>query len=231
MRLFGLFLLVFGAALCASVVWAALGFLAMALGLICIQIRTRPLFLPGDASASGEPAFVLSEPTIASSTRASTHAVGLEGRAPREGLVWNALADQDEELADVERLLSRYGAAYADQFRRLYCIFNSKELLPSIVSLVVEAAKYESGACAPHTSPGSQKHSGDGPESLRVEQPAPAANVSAASSPSGNVASSPFNPPRNDAPSDVAESARAAIDPEDITNFTNIFDQLSRSRG
>lgn len=232
MRFVGLLLLVFGAALCASVVWAAVGFLAMALGLICIQVRTKRLSVPGDACVSGERAVVLSEPPIASSDRSSAQAATLEGEAPRKGLAWSALPDQDEELADVERLLSRYGASYADQFRRLYCIFNSKELLPSIVSLIVEAAKLEAGTSSGvlDKSPNPQEHGREDTESPHAEQSIMAVNGAPANSSGGIVASPSFDPSRNDAKIDVTDAGKATIDSEDITSFMSIFDQLNRSR-
>ncbi len=73
MRLFGYVLLIVGFLLCVSIVWAALGFLMMGFGLICLLIaeRNRKRAPKPDKSVAQQSPAVFLEPTFAVGPAAS----------------------------------------------------------------------------------------------------------------------------------------------------------------
>ncbi|WP_426424871.1 hypothetical protein [Bradyrhizobium genosp. A] len=226
-----------GAALCVSIVWAAIGFLAMALGLICVQIPTRRAPISGSTSRSTAvaPASVEQIPASPSPTRAIAAAdSGTQG----DELAWNDLLDRDEDLANVERLLSRYGAIYVDHFRKLYGIFNSKALLPSILKLIVESARHNAVVSANvlGETPVLEGQKFENVASLRTEQPIAVADSIAApfslqSSvvPHGDKSFCSGDLPTDVEPLKMTNEVTATVDPQDLVNFTSIFDKLNRS--
>ncbi|MET4391712.1 hypothetical protein ABIB73_007504 [Bradyrhizobium sp. F1.4.3] len=243
MRLSGLFLLIVGALLCASIAWATIGFFAMALGLVCLQIPiTRAPISSGTTARTDVMSLAPTEP-IAVSAISSTLTATAEGGAQREELDWNTLVDRDEDLANVERLLSRYGVIYVDQLRNLYGIFNNKALLPSILNLIVESARDEAGrgtgGLAGTSAPGGHKPDTTG--SLGSDKSiaavdlisAPFAPRSSDAKPSSDketLSSRSCDLPSADVASlEPINEVRASVD-EDVVSFTYIFDQLSRSR-
>lgn len=134
MRFLGLFLMVAGVLLCASIAWATIGFFAMALGLICLQIPIKQVAVPGSAIRTGAVAPLPVENLPVSRSQSSTLATAAGSGAWKVQLDRDTLDAKDKDLANVERLLSCYGASYVIQFRALYGVFNNKALLPSILT-------------------------------------------------------------------------------------------------
>lgn len=244
MRLSGLFLIVVGALLCASIAWATIGFFAMALGLICLQIPIRQVPVSGNAVGAN----VVSPPPVeqitVSTSQSSTLAAAAGSGAWKVEFGWDTLVARDEDLANVERLLSCYGAIYVDQLRALYCVFNNKALLPSILSLIVESAVHEAARTASALA-GMSAREGCKPDTTvptRMVRPteavdsmiAPFASQDSTANPSsgeGELLSHPDDLRDAEVTSlEVASEASVTADVEDVVNLTNIFDQISRNK-
>jgi hypothetical protein len=242
MRLSGLLLLAVGAALCLSIDWAAIGFLAMALGLICVQIPIGGTSRSDAASGAIAGAPVSVEHVTATPEHGSARDDVMEREPQSEGLASNDPLKRDADLADVERLLARYGALYVDQFRRLYDIFNSKTLLPSILKLIAEAARQEAGVSEDirEKSPvPNEREFEDSPSSL-IRQPiavshstpvSPLIHDQAVNSLSENAKlTSRFEGlPGEDEPTEATKDRKAVVDSDALASFRSILDQLNQS--
>lgn len=244
MRLSGLFLIVVGALLCASIAWATFGFLAMALGLICLQIPIKQVPVSGNAVRASVVSQPPNEQVALSTTQSSTIATAAASGASKASFDWDTLVARDEDLASVERLLSCYGAIYVDQLRALYAVFNNKALLPSILSLIVESARHESGRTASALAGTSAREGCKQGTTvpMRIERPTEAVDSKVAPFASRNSTASPSSGegmllPHSDdlhdaevASLEVAGEASATADVEDVVSLTIIFDQISRNK-
>jgi hypothetical protein len=129
----GVFLLFCGLLLCISITWAAVGFVAMGFGLICLRVAgDRPTIeLEG---ALVQPVHPDSSPGHLATLSNPGDEVGHEQR-------WRVLLESDPDLANVATILSRFGSRYVDQLARVYIVFDRKELLPGILEMIVSVAR------------------------------------------------------------------------------------------
>jgi hypothetical protein len=171
MRLAGVVLLIVGFGLCLSIVWAAIGFMAMSFGLICLLIaeeknkRARKLAPSGAAQASKtqasktqaaktqardrqtQPSHPVSPPMMSAASAAN------EGRrlppeqdpSPEHQAKWKALCTNDPDIAHGAAMLAPYGKKYVDSFARAYLVFNDKDFLPLIVKKMLASAQRDFG--------------------------------------------------------------------------------------
>ncbi|WP_375311199.1 hypothetical protein WHZ77_29660 [Bradyrhizobium sp. A5] len=135
MNIAGALLLIFGFFLCISIAWATIGFVAMGLGLILLQVVAKrpPIELEEKLVQPNLPDVSPDELAIPSNL-----ASGIEHK---EG--WELLLKSDSELASVAAVLSRFGSQYVDQLARVYMAINRRELLPAILELIVSAARHD----------------------------------------------------------------------------------------
>jgi hypothetical protein len=157
MRLVGAVLLIAGFGLCISIVWAAIGFIAMAFGLICLLIAEEKTNRARKLASSGAlqtQAFKASKPQAlkaqASKTQARDQQTSVstpteQDLAAANKLVWNALCANDPDIARGVAMLAPYGKKYLDDLAGAYLIFNDKNFLPLILKHLVASARQDFG--------------------------------------------------------------------------------------
>jgi hypothetical protein len=135
MYIAGALLLISGFFLCVSIAWATIGFVAMGVGLIFLQVAAkRPPIELEERSVQPDLLDVSPNELAIPSNLAS----GIEHE---EG--WELLLKSDSELESVAAVLSRFGSQYVDQLARVYMAINRRELLPAILELIVSAARHD----------------------------------------------------------------------------------------
>jgi hypothetical protein len=140
MRVAATTLLVFGFLLCVSIAWAAIGFVAMGFGLICLLIveerNKTTAFRSGiseiEPKPTGSP-----RPIAASISTANIR----EDLTPREMDKWCSLVASDEDLSQVVTILALFGQKYVNQLARTYIVFDDKAYLPTILKQIVASAR------------------------------------------------------------------------------------------
>jgi hypothetical protein len=185
MRILGTLLLLGGFLLCISIIWAAVGFLMMGFGLICLLIAERrkkpstaaPGPLPDAAARRREPPPMQTEkhaqpPELAEASAdrmVSQQAPSSlpEPRQPKPNRIlrkqqpdrrrnepdanpydlgkWHALVKSDADISRSVDALQPFGKKYVDQLAMAYLAFEEKSYLPTIVKLVANAIKKDSG--------------------------------------------------------------------------------------
>src|SRR5436190_14982671 len=144
MRILGWLLLVSGFLLCASIAWAAIGFLFMGLGLIFLQIAERRR----ERSARSI-AILAAQPEL---LRPRAEGIAIEAceradaREPKEAGAdnhigpraydeqrWRMLLWTDEDIRRLTTILAHYGQSYVDEFAAAYLALNDKQQLPMIL--------------------------------------------------------------------------------------------------
>jgi hypothetical protein len=186
MRIAGTFLLLGGLLLCISIVWAAVGFAMMGLGLICLLIAERkkhstaPPCLPSDAfdrrreppplqiDKRAQPAeLVEASSSIALQKAPPSLPEPRQPRPPKPAIIspkdqparqrnepdaipydlekWRALIKSDADVSRSVEALQPFGKKYVDQLAIAYLAFEEKSYLPTIVKLVADAIKKDSG--------------------------------------------------------------------------------------
>jgi hypothetical protein len=190
MRIAGAFLLLGGFLLCISIVWAAVGFLMMGFGLICLLIAERRKKLskalpdplsrevdcrreppPLQTETPAQPAPLVEAPPsrIDSEPAPSSFPEPRRPRPPRPpkpALIsrqqparrqsepdtnpydlekWRALVKSDADISRSVEAVLPFGKKYVDQLAVAYLAFEEKSYLPSIVKLVANAIKRDSG--------------------------------------------------------------------------------------
>lgn len=144
MYIVGFALLFIGFLLCLSVAWTPIGFFAMSFGLISLLIvedRSKASKLrlkPRPVRPSLQPRSL--EPNA--STDITTRQ---EGAFPDKDR-WRLLVEHDSDLARVEKILSQYGPQYVDQLARVYVVFENKDLLSSMLKMIIESTRLSQGA-------------------------------------------------------------------------------------
>lgn len=151
MRITGWILLVAGFFLCASVVWAALGFLVMGVGLVLLQVAEQNRRRASSAIALSaerydmrqeeppvvpEPAPVLSEDAI---RRTSLSVQSYDREA------WRRLVENDPDLLRLTSILAEYGQQYVDELAESYLVAIDKNRLPAIIEGIIATAKRNDG--------------------------------------------------------------------------------------
>ncbi|MCG2645323.1 MULTISPECIES: hypothetical protein [Bradyrhizobium] len=136
MRIAGSALLLVGLVLCASIDWAAVGFVTMGAGLLFFQAAERKqeaIVVQGVQSSI--------EPIVRRGGQIADH----ERSTNFDWERWRRLVAGDRDIAQAEAILARCGAKYAEQFARAYLIFENKALLSSILSTIVASYRLDSG--------------------------------------------------------------------------------------
>ena len=189
MRILGTLLLFGGFLLCISIVWAAVGFLMMGFGLICLLMAERrkklskapPAPLSNEVGRRREPpplqiekhaqlaeASEASPGGIVSQQAPSSFPEPRQPKPPRPARIsrkelpdrrrnepdaipydlekWHALVKSDADLSRSVDALQPFGKKYVDQLAMAYLAFEEKSYLPTIVKLVANAIKKDSGS-------------------------------------------------------------------------------------
>jgi hypothetical protein len=144
-------LLIAGALLCTTLVWATLGFLLMGIGLLSLLVaennrkRARraevsgarveqPMAAPSPVAAPPpipEPVpFVRREPSMGTIAPASSY----------DRQAWRELVESDADLARVAAVLGDYGHQYVDELANEYLAVGDKTRLPEIVDGIIGRA-------------------------------------------------------------------------------------------
>jgi hypothetical protein len=154
-RVAGWILLIAGALLCATLVWATIGFLLMGIGLLSLLVAEnnrkratraevsgarvdRPLAVPALVApppvappSIPEPVpFVRREPTMGPSAPASSY----------DRQAWRELVESDADLARVAEVLGDYGYQYVDELAKEYLAIGDKTRLAEIVDGIIGRA-------------------------------------------------------------------------------------------
>jgi hypothetical protein len=177
MRILGWLLLIGGFLLCASILWAAPGFLCLAFGLIFLQIAERKRLRVRTAASPSEPP--IEPPPLHEPTRAvvppKADEKKREERKDRGNAAgphsydeqkWRALLSSDADVARVAAALALYGQQYVDQLATAYLLLNDKEYLPKILGEIVRGARQDGGPASDHPD----NHTEAGPEQERVSE-------------------------------------------------------------
>jgi hypothetical protein len=150
-------LLLIGAALCATVAWAALGFLLMGVGLISLQVAERSrrrkdvaVAAPGglDLALTGpglqpprfEPAVSLDSAPPPRQPRRVAWPSKSNG-TPYDREAWRKLVEHDPDIAQLARVLADYGPQYVDELAISYLAAPDKSRLGSIVDGIIARAR------------------------------------------------------------------------------------------
>jgi len=188
MRIAGTFLLLGGLLLCISIIWAAVGFMMMGFGLICLLIAERrkksSTAPPGQLSDAFDrrreppPLQIDKRAQPAELVKASSSRIELQRapsslpeprqpRPPKPAIVspkdqparrrnepdtipydlekWRALIKGDADVSRSVEAVQPFGKKYVDQLAIAYLAFEEKSNLPTIVKLVADAIKKDSG--------------------------------------------------------------------------------------
>jgi hypothetical protein len=164
MRFVGAALLIGGFLLCVSIVWAALGFLMMGLGLICFLIaerrnerlpkstasqfdesnpRREQFLLPQFLDPEPKLALVSSEEDADQQQNASSPQSYDEETYDKEK--WNSLVENDPDFSRLVKVLALYGQKYVDELAKAYLVLKDKDYLPMILEKIVTTAKIDAG--------------------------------------------------------------------------------------
>jgi hypothetical protein len=145
--------------LCVSIFWAAIGFLFMGLGLICLQIaeqRNRRLAksaaLRTEEIKSRQEPPLLQEPSTDSLRSDQREHFGGESTIDRRLIDrerWRVLLGTDSDLARLAEVLAPFGQKYVDELAAAYLVSNDKKYLPMIVQNIIASARKDSGRDAP----------------------------------------------------------------------------------
>jgi hypothetical protein len=156
MRILGWLLLVGGFLLCASILWAAPGFLCLALGLIFLQIAERKRRRAKSAAApSDQSEPQIEPPPLQELTRAVVPPKADEQQRESPGKArgipsydkqrWRALLSSDADISRLAAALAPYGQKYVDEFAAAYLVLNDKDYLPMILRKIIASARRDSG--------------------------------------------------------------------------------------
>jgi hypothetical protein len=154
MRIWGWVLLIGGVLLCASIVWAAIGFLFMGFGLIFLQVaegkRRRLAELPAsrpeisDLPREPPPLQEISQ-TLTLWDKDVLEPVGRERTvASYDKGRWLAVLRNDAEIAQLAKVLVPYGQKYVDELAAAYLVLNDEKYLPMILRKIIESARRDS---------------------------------------------------------------------------------------
>jgi hypothetical protein len=160
MRIAGWLLLVVGALLCVSIVWATIGFLMMGFGLICLLIaegrRKRAAAVAETQATPAEPRFQQAEdrpplapplpkPSAGMASRTAVVASAIDqvrqGGSSYDTAKWDSLVMSDPDIARLVEALTPYGRQYVDELAAAYMTLNDKNYLALIVDEIVASAR------------------------------------------------------------------------------------------
>jgi hypothetical protein len=146
-RVAGWILLIAGALLCVTLVWAPLGFLLMGVGLLSLLVAennrkraSRPVVRPAAKAARVDKPVAPPMPEPLPVVRREP-AMGMSTPAPSyDREAWQRLVDNDPELAPVAAVLADYGHQYVDELAREYMAAGDKTRLAEIVDGIIARA-------------------------------------------------------------------------------------------
>ncbi|ERF84056.1 hypothetical protein JQ559_14915 [Bradyrhizobium viridifuturi] len=196
MRLTGWVLLLIGGLLCATISWAALGFLLMGIGLISLQVAERRRRREDRAVPAGTTGFTpprlspgLQPPTLDPVAGQDTGPQrqprrvawpDKKGEAPYDRQAWRRLVESDPDLAQIAKVLSDYGPQYVDELATSYLAAPDKSRLSAIVDGIIARAR--GGQPAPPPAPVEGSRPPPLPPRPEPQAPAPAAKPTASPS-------------------------------------------------
>jgi len=159
-RIAGWILLVFGLALCLSVVWAPVGLLMMGVGLVSLQVaeqkrrKVRTVVAPANAVADKpiEKSAIprpkqprgFREPLPIPVAPSAPAAVARPASPDQYGYdkeQWRRLVESDPDLAQLASVLADYGHQYVDAFARNYLSAPNKNRIAGIVDGIIVRAR------------------------------------------------------------------------------------------
>ncbi len=166
MRFIGWILLLIGLLLCATIAWAALGFLLMGVGLIALQVaeRSRQKGSFAAAGAAGLDLRVggLRPPTFEPVSQREAAAPPPRRRvawpdsrpgASYDKEAWRVLVESDPDLAGLAAVLADYGPQYVDELAISYLAAPDKARLGTIVDGIIARARGSQPASPPPAPP------------------------------------------------------------------------------
>ncbi|WP_456728757.1 hypothetical protein [Bradyrhizobium sp. USDA 3364] len=192
-----------GGLLCATISWAALGFLLMGIGLISLQVGERRRHRTGDAAPAGTAGFTpprlsagLQAPTLTPTTGDDTGPQRPPRRVawpdnrpdkktdtPYDREAWRQLVESDPDLARLANVLTDYGPQYVDELATSYLAVPDKSRLGAIVDGII--ARASDGQPAPPPAPA---------EASRPPPLPPRPEPKQVASPAAKPATAPSNP-------------------------------------
>ncbi|NEV01884.1 hypothetical protein [Bradyrhizobium uaiense] len=197
MRLTGWVLLLIGGLLCATISWAALGFLLMGIGLISLQVAERRRrqtdgtsgFTPPRLSAGLQPPTLdpgqdtgpQRQPRRVAWPDKKTDAPYDRETYDRE--TWRRLVESDPDLAQLAKVLADYGPQYVDELAASYLADPDKSRLGTIVDGIIARARDSQPASPPAP-----------PEGSRPSPPPPRPEPRQVAAPPAKPATPPSNP-------------------------------------
>jgi hypothetical protein len=156
LRFAGWIFLLIGMLMCATVAWAALGFLLMGVGLISLQVAERgrrrtdvAVAVPGglDLALTGPglqpPKF---EPVVSpdAAPPRQLRRVAWPSKstgAPYDKEAWRQLVERDPDIAQLTHVLADYGPQYVDELAISYLAAPDKTRLAAIVDGIIARAR------------------------------------------------------------------------------------------
>ncbi|MBR0869850.1 hypothetical protein JQ633_05745 [Bradyrhizobium tropiciagri] len=155
MRLTGWILLLIGALACATIAWAAVGFLLMGVGLIALQVAERrkrraevapaaPTGLtPPSVGAGLQPPVFEPVPHDGAPQRLPRRMAwpAPSNDAPYDREAWRRLVESDSDIAQIANVLADYGPQYVDELAASYLAMPDKSRLAAIVDGIVARAR------------------------------------------------------------------------------------------
>jgi hypothetical protein len=151
-RATGWILLIAGGLLCATLVWATVGFLLMGIGLLSLLVaennrkRTRPAEVSDTYVHQPMAALppVAAPPPVPEAGPFVRREPSMEPIAPAPSYdrqAWQQLVESDADLARVAAVLGDYGHQYVDELAREYLAVGDKTRLPEIVDGIIGRAR------------------------------------------------------------------------------------------
>jgi hypothetical protein len=162
-RLTGWILLLIGLLLCATIVWATVGFLLMGVGLIALQVaeRRRTKLMAAGTKRLAAPLVGagLQPPTLSPDIpppprqprRVAWPAKSESGPYDKEA--WRRLIEGDPDLAQLASVLADYGQQYVDELAISYLAAPDKGRLGAIVDGIIARARRAQPPPAPTPGP------------------------------------------------------------------------------
>jgi hypothetical protein len=173
-RLTGWILLLIGFVLCATIAWAAIGFLLMGLGLISLQLAERGrrrarLAAPGTVASAGfvppvvgaglqpptfEPVAQRNGPPARQPRRIAWPAKSSDEPYDRDA--WHRLVESDPDITRLVKVLADYGPQYVDELAISYLAAPDKNRLGGIVDGIIARAQSSQPMPPPQPAQGPQ---------------------------------------------------------------------------
>jgi hypothetical protein len=143
MRFLGAVLLVGGFLLCVSIVWAAIGFLMMGFGLICLLVAERKNLRSSDRNRSRQARSSNPEPRVglAPITYSSDRRSNVTVSSSYDEAGWKSRVQSDPDLSRLVAVLTPYGRKYVDELATACMAHKDKRYLPIILKEIVASAR------------------------------------------------------------------------------------------